>query len=242
MLRMLFPALLVILHGCAIHPRVVPDLDDAPDGRAARALEVHPESYDQALRSWHSPEQVNTWIGDTFEYDRDRAIQFSETQRRARGTLPVHAPDRFFTQPSGVCVDLARFAVETLQAIAPEVRPRYLMLEFDPVTIRGHTLRRHWLVSFERDGKFYFFADSKRPGRIEGPYASTGEFVTAYARYRGREVVSFRELPSYQRRAKVESVKRRRDGTSRPNPLFDPAGDSGPSRAGWSLWSPSGQP
>jgi len=32
-------------------------------------------------------------------------------------------------------VDLARFAVETLRAVAPETKPRYLMIEFDPVTM-----------------------------------------------------------------------------------------------------------
>lgn len=212
MLRTLSLALVVVLHGCAFQPRLVPDLD-APEVQAGRAPAVHhPESYEQALRSWHAPEHVNTWIADAFEYDRDRAIRLSETQRQAQGTLPIHAPAQFFSQPVGVCVDLARFAVETLQAIAPEVQPKYVMLEFAPVTVQGHTLRRHWLVSFERDGKVYFFADSKRPGHIAGPYASTSEFVAAYAQYRGREVVAFRELSSYQRRIKAKLVKRRGEG------------------------------
>jgi hypothetical protein len=83
--------------------------------------------------------------------------------------LPIYQPHKFFAAPSGVCVDLSRFAVETLRHIDPDARASYLMIEFAPVTIGGNTLRRHWLASFTRDGKYYFFADSKRPGHIAGP-------------------------------------------------------------------------
>jgi hypothetical protein len=207
----------IALHGCALPLQPLPDLD-APEIRHMLApAEPHPESYDQALRVWRSPEQVNAWIGNTFEYDRARAMRLSETQRQAQGSLPIHAPTEFFSRPAGVCVDLARFAVETLQAIAPEAKARYVMLEFAPVTIQGNTLRRHWLVSFERDGKRYFFADSRRPGYIAGPYSSTGEFVSEYAHYRGREITAFRELSSYQRRAKSKAAKRSREQDPSPD-------------------------
>jgi hypothetical protein len=102
-----------------------------------------------------------------------------------------------------VCVDLARFAVETLHVIEPAAKPKYIMIEFEPVTVHGNTLRRHWLVFFERNEKRYFFADSKRPGHVAGPYSSTEEFIAEYARYRGRYIVSHRELESYQRRMRT---------------------------------------
>jgi hypothetical protein len=102
--------------------------------------------------------------------------------------------------PSGVCVDLARFAVETLRHIDPAPDPRYLMIEFAPVQIGDATLRWHWLASFRMDGRHYFFADSKRPGHIVGPHSSPQEFIEAYARYRGRPIVAFHELDSFQRR------------------------------------------
>jgi len=210
MLRILALVCAIALHGCALPLQAVPDLD-APETRQRPAVaEYHPESYDRALLLWRSPEQVNAWIASTFEYDRARAMRLSETQRQAQGSLPIHAPAQFFSRPTGVCVDLARFAVETLQTIDPEVRAKYVMLEFAPVTVRGNTLRRHWLVSFERDGKLYYFADSKRPGHIAGPYASTSEFVTEYAQYRGREVTAFRELASYQRRTRAKAAKQSR--------------------------------
>lgn len=80
------------------------------------------------------------------------------------------------------------------------------MIEFDPVSVRGNTLRRHWLVSFERGGQHYFFADSKRPGHIAGPYASVQAFVDEYAHYRGRRIVAFSERESYERRLRTRAV------------------------------------
>jgi hypothetical protein len=87
------------------------------------------------------------------------------------------------------------------------VRAQYLMIEFDPVQIRGQMLRRHWVATFERDGQHWFFADSKRPGHIAGPYPSTQAYIADYAAYRGRAIVAWRELPSYQRSVKVRAQR-----------------------------------
>lgn len=190
------------LHVQAAQPPVDPDTD-APETRVAlAATEPDPATFALALQAWSTPEQLNAWVGRHFEYDMARALRLSESQRSAQGQLPIHAPGDFFSNPTGVCVDLARFAVETLQVVAPQSRAQYLMIEFDPVSIRGNTLRRHWVVSFRREGQLYVFADSKRPGHIAGPYASTQAFVAEYAQYRQRNIVAFRELPSYQRRMK----------------------------------------
>jgi hypothetical protein len=199
------------LHGCAVPPVADPDSDAPAARQPAASTSQRFESYEQALRAWQAPEQLNAWIAENFEYDLERAMRLSETQRRATGTPPVHAPETFFASPKGVCVDLARFAVETLRAVAPAVKARYVMLEFDPVSIRGNTLRRHWVVAFEREGMLYFFADSKRPGHIAGPFASTQAYVDEYAQYRGRQITAFRELPSYQRRAKVQAARQARE-------------------------------
>jgi hypothetical protein len=181
---------------------------DAPESPGVVTSElIEAASYQEALRRWHRAEDINAWIGARFRYDTARAVQLSETQRQKNGRMPIIAPEAFFAAPSGVCVDLARFAVETLRTIDPALRPRYLMIEFDPVAISGNMLRRHWVVAFERDGRHYFFADSKRPGRIAGPYASTDEFITEYARYRGRRIVAFGERDSYERKLRTLAVR-----------------------------------
>lgn len=187
-------------------------LSDAPE---APAVLRHPvkdaASYAEALQRWSGVEDVNAWIGARFRYDMARAMQLSETQRAGQGRVAIHAPEAFFADPAGICVDLARFGVETLRAIAPESKPRYVMIEFDPAVIAGNTLRRHWVVGFERDGQHWFFADSKRPGHVAGPYAGTGAFVADYARYRGRPVVGWRDADSYQRRQRTSAVRQQRD-------------------------------
>jgi hypothetical protein len=170
---------------------------------------LHAETgYKHAVATWTSPDEVNAWIAANFSYDAARAIRLSATQRANDPAVAIFEPSAFFETGSGVCVDLARFGVETLRRVAPESNPRYLMLELEPVHIRGNTLRRHWLVSFRRDGKLFFFADSTRPGLIAGPYDDVAAFVTDYAAD-GRRVVSFREAETHEKPRRARAVTRR---------------------------------
>lgn len=204
-------AIALVLAGCAAVPAAV-DPSDAPEARTAPAAPFRAAaSYGEALKVWQGADDLNASIGARFEYDRARALRLSETQRGRGARIPIHRPEEFFAAPSGICVDLSRFAVETLRVLDADAKPAYLMIEFAPVTVAGNTLRLHWLASFRRGGAYYFFADSKRPGHVAGPYASTREFIEDYAKYRGREVVAFRELDSYERRTQTFAVKQPRD-------------------------------
>lgn len=199
------------LAGCATAPPDADPASDAPERRVAAGPVVEASSYAEALVRWHDAAEVNAWIGARFEYDPARAQRLSETQRQKDGRLPIHEPEAFFAAPRGVCVDLARFAVETLRTIRPESRPGYLMIEFDPLSIGGNVLRRHWVATYERDGALYVFADSKRPGHVAGPYRRLDDYVAEYARYRGRAIVSFRALPSFERQARTIATRRARE-------------------------------
>ena len=167
-------------------------------------------TYGDAVLLWKSPEDVNAWIGARFAYDTSRAMALSETQRNGTRAIAIRPPHELFALPSGVCVDLARFAVETLRQIDPGTNPKFVMVEFAPITLAGSTLRLHWLASFMRHGKYYFFADAKRPGHIAGPYASLSDFMRDYAQYRGRDIVSFQEQESYQRKQRTLAAKQPR--------------------------------
>jgi hypothetical protein len=181
---------------------------DAPDySRDSTVLFKAADSYQQALQVWKTPEDINAWIAANFSYDTARALRLSETQRKKDAQFSIYTPSEFFGIKTGVCVDLARFGVETLRGIDPQSDPKYLMIEFAPIQMSGHTLRLHWLVSFRRDGKTYFFADSKRPGYIAGPYDDVQEFVKDYEKYRGRKIVAFRELKSYQKQPRTQLLK-----------------------------------
>jgi len=167
-----------------------------------------PDSYEQALHIWKTAEDINAWIAAHFTYDMARSMSLSENQRKKNERISIYGPSEFFESKTGVCVDLARFGVETLKKIDPNSDPKYLMIEFDPIQIKGNTFRLHWLVSFRRNGKLYFFSDSKRPGHIAGPYNDTQAFIREYEQYRGRKIVSFRELESYQKQRRIQAPKR----------------------------------
>jgi Transglutaminase-like domain len=194
-------------------------LPDEPE--AARDLSISfqgVDSYSGALDLWKTAEDINKWIAGSFIYDKARAINLSSNQRTKNRGIPVYDPSVFFESKTGVCVDLARFGVETLRIIDPNSDPKYLMIEFDPIQINGNTFRLHWLVSFKRGGMKYFFCDSKRPGYIAGPYKSTQEFISEYEKYRGRRIAAYRELESYQKQRKSQSTKVRvTKSSNKPN-------------------------
>ena len=202
--------LLAFVAACTTVPQAA-DLSDAPEGHRHVTPFKDAATYSQALQLWRNPEELNAWIGARFHYSMPRAMQLSESQRARSGQSRIHEPQEFFGAPSGVCVDLSRFAVETLRQIDPELQANYLMIEFTPVTVGGNTLRLHWRATFQRDGKHYFFADSKRPGHMAGPYASAQEFIAEYSAFRGRSIVAFRELESYQRKQRTTASKQSRE-------------------------------
>lgn len=193
------------------YPNVIHSADSFPDEpEYARDL-TRPfktaDSYEHALHIWKTPEDINAWIAANFLYDTARAMLLSESQKTKNEQFSISPPGEFFKTKTGVCVDLSRFGVETLSRIDPQSDPKYLMIEFNPIQIKGNTLRLHWLVSFKRAGKTYFFADSKRPGHIAGPYDDTQAFIKEYEQYRGRKIIAFRELPSYQKQQRTKTLK-----------------------------------
>ncbi|AMO24145.1 hypothetical protein [Ramlibacter tataouinensis] len=203
----------ILLSGCgslASNPGA--DFSDAPESRARPALAIpRHASYAEALAAWRGPEDVNAWIGAEFQYDMDRAVALSETARAGQPATPIIEPAAFYARPEGVCVDLARFAVETLRRVAPELRVRYLMIEFEPASVRGQVLRRHWVAVYENADGIRVVADSKRPGIIAGPYQTLQQFAEEYARLRGRQIVHYRELDSYQRKMKSAASRQVRE-------------------------------
>jgi hypothetical protein len=202
------------LWGCAATPARVASqtLDDAPvHACQATARSSHPSTHEEALEAWKRLEDINAWIADRFVYDRARAVELSESRRLTQGDdgarSEVFEPASFYLRPKGVCVDLARFALESARKIEPGAEPRYLLLEFEPIVIEGELLRRHWLVVFQREGQLYAFADSKRPGHISGPFASVELLVQDYERFRERKIVSSKLVDDFKKKTRQRQLK-----------------------------------
>lgn len=201
-------SLVVALAAAAQTDSRLATLSDAPDPAFIRTAATSDHAtYRDALAAWRSAEDINAWLGASFRYDAARAMALSETARASGAPVAIVEPDRFFAAPVGVCVDLARFAVSSLREVDANAQAAYLMIEFEPVQVSGQTLRRHWMAVFKREGKFHFFADSKRPGYMAGPYDSVETFLADYGDYRGRRIVGFRLSESYQRRMRTLAPK-----------------------------------
>jgi hypothetical protein len=132
--RVVFILCGALLMACSASPRGADPASDAPEGSGRVVGKfIDAASYDQALQVWRTPEDINGWIGARFTYDMARAMALSETERNQSSSITIYEPAEFFAAPSGVCVDLSRFAVETLRQIDANLQPNYLMIEFAPI-------------------------------------------------------------------------------------------------------------
>lgn len=167
-------------------------------------------SYAQALVQWKSVTDINRWIGLNFHYDISRAIALGS--KREQGPKPsIHSPAEMYSIKSGICVDISRFAFETLRKIDPEAEAYYLMIDFEPIEIQGSTIRKHWVLAYKQDNSFYVTADSKLPGQISGPYEKIEDFIESYEAFRQRKIVSFKLLDDYKKKMKKRLAKVKKD-------------------------------
>jgi hypothetical protein len=179
---------------------------DGPDSRNdAERYSTEQMTYEQALCSWKDMNDINDWIRGNFRYDSSRAM--SMASNRIEGRLAVYTPQETSLKKEGVCIDLARFTVETAKAIRPDLQVNYLLIEFVPITIENNIFKQHWLVSYRESRELFVFADTKRPGVIVGPYESIDEYIADYQKYRSREIVSYKMLDSFQKQMKQKAKK-----------------------------------
>ena len=163
-------------------------------------------NYAQVLKQWKSAKDVNQWIGQNFHYDISRAIALGS--KRENGPKPaIYSAEELYSNKNGICVDLSRFAYETIKKIEPEKETYYLMIDFEPIEIQGSVIRKHWVIAFKENGSFYVMADSKIPGVMSGPYASIESYIKEYEAFRERKIESFKLLNDYKRKQKQKLAK-----------------------------------
>jgi hypothetical protein len=190
----------------------VPELDltDAPLVQATTQkspADTMPRAYSDAIASWKAPDDIARWVRDVFRYDLERALDLAEDSP-VRSDTRILTPEETFMAGVGTCVDLCRFAVETMRAIDPTTSTNFLMIEFEPVRIANRTLRRHWLAVYEDPRGLFVFADTKYPGEINGPYLSLTQFLDVYETRRKRSVVRHEIRTTFLREVKTKRRRR----------------------------------
>lgn len=171
--------------------------------------------YEQALSHWNSVEDINDWIKANFAYSMDKALNVADPANEKTRRSRILTPVEMFDRKEGICVDLSRFGYESLRRVSPELDPKYLMIEFEPIKRGQSVLRLHWMVIYKKADGYYTFADSNRPGIIAGPYANASSFLKEYETFRGRKVVNHKILDSYQKPTKKRKMKQPRSKQDR---------------------------
>lgn len=139
----------------------------------AWATPTHINTYTETVSRWKSYKDVAKWMSKHFSYDTGRITEISYPSATP---LSPRTPEETFELKSGICLDAAEFAAETLNRIDPlyDARKVYLGTQHGP---------DHWVCSFTMDGKLYIM-DYGHPNRkrvgVYGPYNSLGEYVKFY--------------------------------------------------------------
>jgi hypothetical protein len=145
-------------------------------------------SYDAVLRNWKSHEDLVRWMEREFSFDAERFKKYE-------GTLPEpRSAEETFRLKSGIYIDAARFAKETLNRMNPAYQARIAVIIMRPYTAN------HYVCSFRKDGKFFvldFGTPLKRVTGLHGPYQTLDEYGRFYEKSLPvkRRVEAVRPLP-----------------------------------------------
>ena len=163
-------------------------------------------NYKEAIQDWNSINDIHSWVSENFEYDFERAKRLSNNNKETT-KVPIYKPEEFYVLKKGICVDLSRFAFESVKKVDSSIYIKYLKIKFEPLTIEGSKFVNHWLVAYKKNDKYYFFADSNRPKILAGPFNSIDEFIFDYEKFRKRNIESFNLLNSYRKKQKLKISK-----------------------------------
>ena len=124
------------------------------------------KSYDETVSQWKSYKDLERWMEKDFSFDMERFKRFE-------GTLPPpRTPEETFKLKSGIYIDAAIFAKETLNRIDPSYKAQIVVLLIG----RG---ANHYVCSLKKDGRI-FIMDYGTPYKttvgVHGPFSSLEEY------------------------------------------------------------------
>ncbi len=124
--------------------------------------------YEDAVKQWHSYEDVGKWMQENFTY-----VAYNK-----RMTSGVQTPEETFMMKRGYCKDGATFAVDALNRINPKYDAKVLEL-----------LDIHYVALFTMNSKLYLMDFASGPlfasiRGVQGPFDSIKE-LAEYLRKKG---------------------------------------------------------
>jgi hypothetical protein len=129
------------------------------------------KTYTETVSKWKSYQDLIRWMERDFSFDKERFKQFEQS------LPPPRTPEETFRLKSGIYIDAATFAKETLNRIDPSYKARIVVIIFRPY---GYN---HYTCSFKKDGKV-FIIDYGTPHKevtgLHGPFNSIEEYRKFY--------------------------------------------------------------
>jgi len=144
---------------------------ETPQERPSPAESLTAKTYAETVSQWKSYQDLVTWLEKDFSFDMDRFRKFEKT-------LPLpRTPEETFRLKSGIYIDAATFAKETLNRINPSYKAQIVVIIMRPY---GYN---QYVCSFRKDGKI-FIMDYGTPYKemtgVHGPYNSLAGYKEFY--------------------------------------------------------------
>jgi len=151
-------------------PAVPPQIQTPPES-GPQAGRHSTTSYSEAVSGWKSYREFVSWMEKEFSLDLDRYKTYE-------GRLPpARTPEETFRLRSGIYVDAAVLAKETLNRINPSYRARIVVIIMRPY---GYN---HYVCSLREAGKIWIIdygTPYKEVTGLHGPYNSLQEYRVFY--------------------------------------------------------------
>ena len=144
---------------------------ETPQEEPSPAESLPAKTYAETVSKWKSYQDLVRWMEAEFSFDMDRFRKFEKT------LPPPRTPEETGRLKSGIYIDTATFAKETLNRINPSYRARIVIIIMRPY---GYN---HYVCSFRNDGKI-FIMDYGTPYKemtgVHGPYNSLEAYREFY--------------------------------------------------------------
>ena len=146
------------------------------------------KTYDETVSQWKSYQDLVRWMAKDFSFDPDRFKKFE-------GTLPPpRSTKETFQLKTGIYIDAALFAKETLNRINPSYKAQIAVILMRPYGAN------HYVCSFKKDGKLFIMDYGTPYGAmtgLQGPYDSLEEYKKFFEKNHParRPVEAIRYLP-----------------------------------------------